>query len=107
MKERTPSRVSPARDERARDWELTAYVAWAVAIAAGVWSSQANGRHTGDILLAGYLALLGLGFWLRAIRIRFAEKAPSFTPALANALLVALALAFVLGVADLASGGRY
>jgi hypothetical protein len=106
MKERTPNRLSATRDERARDWELTACVAWAVAIAAGFWSSQVSGHHAGDVVFAAYLALLGLGLWFQAARIRFASRAPSFTPALANVLVVALAIAFVLGIADLASGGR-
>jgi len=95
------------RDERARQWRLTACVAWAAAVAAGVWSILASGPHDGDLVLAGYLASLGLGLWAQARRIRFAVAASRFTPTLAKLLLVALAVAYGLGLADLVSGGRY
>lgn len=96
-----------ARDQRAREWERTALVAWGAAIAAGLWSRVVRGAHTGDLILALYLALLGPGLWIQAVRMRLATRAPTFTPTLASVLMVALTVAFLLGIADLASGGRF
>ena len=95
------------RDQRAREWERTAIVAWGAAIAAGLWSRVGKGAHTGDVVLALYLGLLGIGLWIQAVRMRLATRAPRFTPTLASVLMVALAVAFVLGIADLASSGRF
>ena len=61
----------------------------------------------GDVILALYLALLGIGLWIQAVRMRLAPRAPTFTPTLASVLTVALTVAFLLGIADLASGGRF
>jgi hypothetical protein len=95
------------RNARARDWELTAYVAWAGAIAAALWAGVANGPHTGDLVFSGYLALLGVALWAQAVRIRHSSRAPAFTHTLATVLTIALAIAFLLGIADLASGGHF
>lgn len=102
-----PKHVDDARGRRARDWELTAYVALAAAIAAAIWSSRGNGRHTGDLVFAAYVALLGIGLWLHAVRIRVAARPPRFTRTIAHTLDIALAVAFVLGFLDLVSHGRY
>jgi hypothetical protein len=95
------------RDGRSREWERTAFVAWGAAIAAGIWSRAVKGADTGDVILALYFAALGLGLWIQAVRMRFARKAPSFTPTLATVLASALAIALLLGLADLASNGRF
>ena len=96
-----------ARGLRAREWELTAVVAWAAAIAAGLWSRLVKGADTGDVVLALYLGMLGIGLWIQAVRMRLASRSPTFTPTLARVLMVALAVTFLLGIADLASHGRF
>ena len=96
-----------ARDERAREWKRTAFIAWGGAIAAALWSRLVDGAHTGDVVLAAYLAFLGTGLWVQAVRVRLASRVPRFTPALANVLAIALAAALVLGIADLVSNGRF
>jgi len=104
MKERLRRHAGDgARDQRAREGEWTAVVAWGAAIAAGLRSRVVKGAHTGDVVLALYLALLGVGLWIHAVRMRHATRAPTFTPTLANVLMVTLAVALLLGIADLAS----
>lgn len=95
------------RTARARDWERTAFVAWTAAAAALIWTRIDKGSHTGDVVLAVYFALLGLGLWIQATRMRHARTAPKFNPTLASVLTSAIFVALLLGIADLASNGRF
>lgn len=83
------------REQRARDWERTAFVAWGGAIAVAAWTKLTSGAHTGDVALSLYFALLGSALWIQAVRVRFAGNAPRFTLNLANVLTAAFALALL------------
>jgi hypothetical protein len=89
------------RDERARDSERTAFVAWGVAIAFGLWTRLAAPPHAGDVVLALYLAVVRVGLWMQAVRLRFASASPLFTPALATILTSVFLIALLLGIAIL------
>jgi asparagine N-glycosylation enzyme membrane subunit Stt3 len=96
-----------ARRDRARDWELTARLTLAVALAVGGLAAVASPRwDTGDLLVAVYFAAASLMLWGQSARIRHARSMAPFTMIVAVALGVAFALGLLLALVDLAKHGR-
>ena len=98
--------VDPDRSARAREWELTAFVTLVAAVVVGALASVASPRsNVGDLVIAVYLAAVSLLLWVQSARVRVARSAAPFTPIVARAVGVALAIGLVLVVVDLATGG--
>jgi hypothetical protein len=95
-----------AREERARDWERTAVLAFVAAVAVVVWAAVGgSGWKRGDLLAGAYFGLLAVALWAQGQRVRFARSGAPFTRAVAITFACALVVGMVLVVAAIASSG--
>jgi hypothetical protein len=95
-----------AREERARDWQRTAALAFVAALAVVAWAAGgSSGSKRGDLVAGVYFGLLAVALWAQGQRVRFARSGAPFTRAVAIAFTCALVVGMLLVFAAIASSG--